>query len=58
MKEQSRINEIRLADDPLAPAQPGAPRQPYYAPTLEYLGGWSTLTLQQSVPVGFFSDLP
>ena len=30
---------------------------PYCTPTLESIGYWSNLTLQQSVSVGFFSNL-
>lgn len=38
------------ADDlPRADTSPA--RRPYIAPALEHLGGWSALTLQQSVPV-------
>jgi hypothetical protein len=31
-------------------------RRPYVAPTLERLGSWSVLTLQQSVPISVFHD--
>lgn len=42
-------------------AVPSAPdsetaRQPYVRPTLERLGNWSVLTLQQSVGIAHFRD--
>jgi len=33
------------------------PRQPYVAPALEHLGGWSALTLEHSVGVAFLRAL-
>ena len=36
--------------DAVSPAT--APRRRYVAPTLEHLGEWSALTLQQTVPIG------
>ena len=58
MIEQSRIHDPQVGDESRSQAQPTPLRKPYYAPTLEPLGAWSTLTLQQSVPIGMFSDLP
>jgi hypothetical protein len=49
------LDELRHPDKH---ERPQTIRNPYTPPTLEYVGRWSTLTLQQSVGVGFFTDLP
>jgi hypothetical protein len=46
-----------MSDQPRTPASPedaapAAERLPYTPPTLERLGEWSALTLQQSIPIG------
>jgi hypothetical protein len=47
-----------MNDQPHTPAPPAAgadspaERLPYTPPTLERLGEWSALTLQQSIPIG------
>ncbi len=40
---------------PRADVRPG--RAHYQAPTLERLGAWKALTLQQTVPVSFFGSV-
>lgn len=47
-------NPIPAPARPAPPAEPA--RRPYAAPSLEHLGTWSALTLQQSVPITFLSD--
>jgi len=47
--------------DPTPDREPARPRaenerRAYVAPTVEYLGRWSALTLQQSVPIAFPPD--
>lgn len=33
------------------PLVPSTPRAPYVAPVLDELGAWSSMTLQQTIPV-------
>lgn len=49
-----RTGVTRPGDEPVSPPQlRGEPaRRRYIPPTLEALGAWSALTLQQSVPIG------
>jgi hypothetical protein len=52
MKQSNgRIEEVR---SPPVNREDRPEGLPYKPPTLEPLGGWSTLTLQQTVPIDFF----